>query len=298
MCETQDIESWGKNALTRRQLGALGATGVAAACAPMASEDGSSTAAAPASGSGIVERTVEFATADGTQDGEFFHHKSRKAPGVIMWPDIAGIRPAKRQMARRLAEAGYAVLLANPYYRDVKGQQFADFAAFAGGDGFAKVGPWRGRFTTDTILTDARAAAGWLRQQTAVDTARGIGAQGYCMTGSFAVIAPSAAPEIKAGASFHGGGLVREGDPKSPHRTIEGNNRYLIAIARNDDAKAPGDKDALRAAAAAAKAQAEIEVYAADHGWCVPDSPSYDAGEAERAWARLLDLYGALHTPL
>ena len=293
MCETQDIESWGKAALTRRQLGAIGATGVAAACAPMASE-GSSTAAATQDSNGIIERAVEFATADGTQDGEFFHRKGSKAPGVIMWPDIAGIRPAKRQMARRLAEAGYAVLLANPYYRDVKGQQFADFAAFAGGDGFAKVGPWRGRFTTDTILTDARAAAEWLREQTAVDHDRGLGAQGYCMTGSFAVIAPSASPELKAGASFHGGGLVREGDPKSPHRTIEGGNRYLIAIARNDDAKSPGDKDAIRAAADAVGAKAEVEVYGGDHGWCVPDSPSYDAAEAERAWGRLLVLYKAL----
>ena len=293
MCETQDIENWARSALTRRQLGALGATGVAAACAPMASE-GSNRSAASANGSGIVERTVEFATADGTLDGEFFHHRTRRAPGVIFWPDIAGIRPAKRQMARRLAEAGYAVLLANPYYRDVKGQQFADFAAFAGGDGFARVGPWRGRFTTDTILTDARAAAGWLREQTAVDSRRGIGAQGYCMTGSFALIAPSASPDVNAGASFHGGGLVRDGDPKSPHRTIEGGNRYLIAIARNDDAKSPGDKDALRAAAAAAKATAEIEVYPADHGWCVPDSPSYDQAEAERAWSRLLALYAQL----
>ena len=293
MCETQDLENWAKTGLTRRQLGAIGATGMAAACAPMASE-GSSTAQASSSGSGIVERTVEFKTADGTQDGEFFHQTGRRAPGVIFWPDIAGIRPAKRQMARRLAAAGYAVLLANPYYRDVKGQQFADFAAFAGSDGFAKVGPWRARFTTDTIQTDARAAAGWLREQTAVDTDRGLGAQGYCMTGSFAVIAPSAAPELDAGASFHGGGLVREGDPKSPHRMIEGGNRYLIAIARNDDAKSPGDKDAIRAAAAAANAPAEIEVYAGDHGWCVPDSPSYDAGEAERAWARLMVLYETL----
>jgi carboxymethylenebutenolidase len=38
-------------------------------------------------------------------------------------------------------------------------------------------------------------------------------------------------------------------------------------------------------------APAEIEVYPADHGWCVPDSPVYDAAQAERAWARLLALY-------
>lgn len=288
MCETSELENWGRGALTRRQMGALGAAGAAAACAPM-SGNGASAGGSVA----ISERTVQFATPDGTLDGEFFHRANAKAPGVILWPDIAGIRPAKRQMARRLAEAGYAVLLANPYYRDVKGQQFADFAAFAGSGGFQSVGPWRARFTADTILTDARAAAGWLRQQKEVDTARGIGAQGYCMTGSFAVIAPSATAELNAGASFHGGGLVTAGDAKSPHRLMEASNRYLIAIAKNDDAKAPTEKDALGEAATASKISAEIEVYPADHGWCVPDSPSYNAAEADRAWGRLLALYQA-----
>lgn len=288
MCQQSEVEDWGRATLTRRQIGAIGAAGAAAACAPMAG-DGT---AKPA-GSAVVERSISFPTPDGTLDGEFFAVRGRKAPGVILWPDIAGIRPAKRQMARRLAEAGFAVLLANPYYRDVAGQQFADFAAFAGAGGFQKVGPWRGRFTTETILTDARAIAGWLRQQKEVDTARGIGAQGYCMTGSFAVVAPAATAELRAGASFHGGGLVRAEDSRSPHRMIEASNRYLIAIAQNDDAKAPGDKDALRAAATAANAPAEIEVYPADHGWCVPDSPSYNATEAERAWGRLLAIYQA-----
>ena len=287
MCEEGQVENWG-NALTRRQIGALGAAGAVAACAPMAREG------AARGGSAIAGRAVSFATPDGSLDGEFFAAGKRKAPGVILWPDIAGIRPAKRQMAARLAEAGYAVLLANPYYRDVKGQQFADFADFAGNGGFEKVGPWRARFTTDTILADTRAAAAWLRQQKEVDTARGLGAQGYCMTGSFAVVAPAATPELEAGASFHGGGLVKASDPKSPHKMIEATGRYLIAIARNDDAKSPGDKDALRAAAAAARAPAEIEVYPADHGWCVPDSPSYDQAEAERAWGRLLALYETL----
>ena len=293
MCDTNDLENWARGTLTRRQMGVIGAGGMAAAtasaCAPMA---GGGT---PAAGGRVTERSVSFATPDGTLDGEFFTRKrGGKAPGVILWPDIAGIRPAKRQMARRLAEAGYAVLLANPYYRDVAGQQFADFAAFAGGGGFQKVGPWRGRFTSDTILTDARAIAAWLRTQKEVDTARGIGAQGYCMTGSFAVVAAAATPELNAGASFHGGGLVREGDAKSPHRMMEASNRYLIAIARNDDAKAPTEKDALRAAATAGKVAAEIEVYPADHGWCVPDSPSYLPAEAERAWGRLLALYAHL----
>lgn len=291
MCRESEVEKWARAELSRRQMGAgigaLGAATAVAACAPMDS------GAAAAGSATVQERSVQFATPDGTLDGEFFTVGKRKAPGVILWPDIAGIRPAKRQMARRLAEAGYSVLLANPYYRDVKGQQFADFADFAGNGGWGKVTPWRGRFNADTILTDARAIAGWLRQQKEVDTARGIGAQGYCMTGSFAVIAPSATPELNAGASFHGGGLVRANDAKSPHRMMEASNRYLIAIAKNDDAKAPAEKDVLRETATAGKVNAEIEVYAGDHGWCVPDSPSYNQAEADRAWTRLLALYQA-----
>lgn len=290
MCDERELAQWGRAAVTRRQLGVLsvtGATGALAACAPMTGGRASTAAA-------LEEDPVSFATADGTLDGEFYRRPGTRAPGVLLWPDIAGIRPAKRMMARRLAKAGHAVLLANPYYRDARGQQFADFADFAGNGGWEKVGPWRGRFTTATIMTDARAAAAWLMRQPAVDNRRSIGTQGYCMTGSFALIGPAAAPEIRAGASFHGGGLVRDADPQSPHRMLRPAGRYLIAIARNDDAKAPAEKDALRAAAAAAKAPAEIAVYPADHGWCVPDSPSYNQAEAERAWTRLLALYDTL----
>lgn len=283
MCDDAKLAEWARTGLTRRRFGGLSLAGAAAACAPMSSTD----SAAPAA---LSEEKVSFPTGDGTLDGEFYHPATGKAPGVIFWPDIAGIRPAKRQMARRLAGAGYAVLLANPYYRDAAGQQFADFADFAGLGGFKKVSPWRGRFNADTIIGDQRAAAAWLLQQDAVDTARGVGTQGYCMTGSFALIGPAAAAEIRAGASFHGGGLVRD-DASSPHRMFQAGDHYLIAIGQDDDAEAPGDKAALRSAADAAGAQAEIEVYPADHGWCVPDSPSYDAVQADRAWARLLALY-------
>lgn len=114
------------------------------------------------------------------------------------------------------------------------------------------------------------------------------------MTGSFALIAPASTSSIKAGASFHGGGLVKANDAKSPHRMMEAPARYLIAIARNDDAKAPQEKVVLRETAEReGRIAAEIEVYSADHGWCVPDSPSYNAAEAERAWGRLLATYRA-----
>ena len=284
MCDERQVAQWARRTINRRTFGVGAMAGAAAACTSV--ETGASEQAA----NGVQHRMVTFATSDGTMDGEFFHPASGSHPGVILWPDIAGIRPAKRKMAERLAMAGYAVLLANPYYRDAAGQQFEDFADFAGNGGWGKVTPWRSKFDARTISTDARACAGWLMKQAEVDSDRGIGTQGYCMTGSFAVVAPSADDHIHAGASFHGGGLVRDGEG-SPHRLLRADAHYLIAISQDDDAKAPADKTALRSAADAARTTAEVEVYPADHGWCVPDSPAYDEPQAERAWARLLALY-------
>lgn len=285
MCEQSDLDQWAKQAVSRREFGAFGGFAALAACAPVATGE--------RSGQGhLAERRVDVSTPAGTMDGEFYYLAGTRNPGVLFWPDIGGIREAKRMMARRLASAGYAVLLANPYYRDVAGEQFSDIADFRARDGFAKVTPWREKLTAEAIAADAAAAAGWLDAQEAVDPQRGIGSQGYCMSGSFTIWAAAASSRIRAAGSFHGGGLVRDGGA-SPHRMLNAENTYLIAIARNDDASAPGDKLALREAADAAGAKAEIEVYAADHGWCVPDSPSYNEPEAERAWARLLALYKA-----
>lgn len=290
MCDQDNLARWARSALDRRSFGAGALAASVAACAPVGDSGQAGTASSAARG--VVRENVTFATADGTLDGEFYHAPGTKAPGVVLWPDIAGIRPAKRQMAQRLAAAGYSVLLANPYYRDVAGQQFAEFADFAGNGGWDKVTPWRSKFSVDTIKRDDAACAEWLAGRATVDAARGMGVQGYCMTGSFALIGPAASPRIRAGGSFHGGGLVRAEGP-SPHKTLRAGAHYLVAIGQNDDAKAPAEKDALRAAATAAGAMAEIEVYPADHGWCVPDSPSYDEIQAERAWARLLATYKA-----
>lgn len=285
MCDERQLADWAARGLSRRGFGAGALAGAAAACAPKASEKTEGTSPE------IISETVSFPTSAGTLDGEFFRPSEGKHPAVLFWPDIAGIRPAKRQMATRLAKEGYAVLLANPYYRDVAGQQFADFADFAGNGGFQKVTPWREKFSIDTIQTDASAAADWLLAQKGVDAARGMGTQGYCMTGSFAIVGAAAVPQMKAAASFHGGGLVRDEDP-SPHEMLKPDVRYLILIAQNDDAKQPQAKVALQDFAQSIGCEAEIKVYPADHGWCVPDSPSYDEEQAERAWKRLLDLYG------
>ena len=288
MCDQQQLDAMGSATagLNRRQFGAMGAAGAAgaiAACAPMEAGTG-----------GLVETNVTFPAPGGTMDGVFIHRAGTKSPAVILWPDIAGLRPAKVAMGRRLAEAGYAVLVANPYYRSVAGVQFEDFDAFREANGFQAVGPWREKNTPEAVMESARAIVGWLDAQDAVDTSRGIGNQGYCMTGSWTILSAAAVPDrIKAAASFHGGGLVGDA-PTSPVNLLDDmadDAAALIAIAKNDDANAPDDKTALRTAADAAGLNAEIEVYQGDHGWTVLDSPVYLEAEAERAWANLLELY-------
>lgn len=281
MCEETDFGSNGGLGVTRRSFAAGGALAGLAACTSIDAARGSG---------GLTEAMVSVPSPDGPMDA-FFVHPARRAPAVILWPDIAGVREAKKAMARRLAGDGYAVIVPNPYFRDVPAPQFADFADFVAQKGFQKVTPWRTKLGPETIGRDARALVAWLDAQRAVDTRKGIGNQGYCMTGGYTIHSVAAVPNrIKAAASFHGGGLASD-RPDSPHRMLKPGAGYLIAIARDDDAKQPAAKTMLREAADAAGAAAEIEVYPADHGWCVPDSPAYNAAEADRAWGRLLAFY-------
>jgi carboxymethylenebutenolidase len=148
--------------------------------------------------------------------------------------------------------------------------------------------------TPETAQVDAKAFIAFLDQQSAVDTRRKVGTTGYCMGGPLVLQTAAAVPErIGAGASFHGGGLVTD-KPDSPHLLIPMMKaQFLIAIAENDDAKQPAAKDTLRTAFAAAKLPAEIEVYAGtQHGWCPTDSHVYDHDQAEKAWSRMLALFG------
>lgn len=274
-----------RKGLSRRDFAAMGAAGAA-----MLAWNGAAAAEA-----GLTERMVQVPTPDGTCDAFFVHPAKGAHPGVILWPDIAGLREAKQVMARRLAAAGYAVLVVNQYYRGAKAPVLASFAEWRTPAGQAKITPLREALTAEAVTRDGKAYAAWLDGQAAVDKRRKIGTQGYCMGGPFTVRTAFAAPErVGAAASFHGGGLVGDA-ADSPSKLLDKTKAsYLFAIARNDDARAPGDKDALRAAANAAKRPAEIEVYPADHGWCVPDSPVYDHVQADRAWGRLLALYAKL----
>jgi carboxymethylenebutenolidase len=238
----------------------------------------------------VAELDVNVTTPDGSADCYFVHPSSGAAAGVLVWPDIFGLRPAFRQMGKRLAEAGYSVLVVNPFYRVKK----APTAEAGSATPMPQVMPLAQGLSETTHMADAKAFIGWLDQQSAVAKDRKIGTQGYCMGGPIAFRTAAAVPErIGAVASFHGGGLVTD-KPNSPHLQAAATKaQFLIAIASNDDARSPNDKTTLRETFAKANLPAEIEVYAdAAHGWCPPDSRVYNEAQAEKAWSRLLALYG------
>ena len=268
--------------LTRREFGALSVGAGLAMLLPRA-----------AAALEVTAADIEVSTPDGMADCHFVHPSSGAHPGVLIWPDALGLRPAFEQMGRRLAESGFAVLVVNPYYRTVRAPVLPEGASFRDEATRKKIFPLMRSLSPETNVTDARAFVGFLDGRDAVASGRKMGTMGYCMGGSITMRTAAALPDrIGAGASFHGGRLVTDA-PDSPHLLVDKMRaHYLFAIAENDDKKDPEAKNVLRDAFAAAGLPAEIEVYAGTlHGWCPPDSAVYHEAQAERAWSRLLALF-------
>jgi carboxymethylenebutenolidase len=264
--------------VTRKQFGVLLGAGVAMML-PQA-----------ANAVTVTETDVTIKTPDGSADCYFVHPASGTAPGILMWPDIFGLRPAFRQMGKRLAESGYSVLVVNPFYRAKK----APTAEAGGATPIEDLRPLARTLNETTHMADAKAFIGWLDEQKSVAKNRKVGTQGYCMGGPIAFRTSAAVPDrVGAVASFHGGGLVTDA-PNSPHlHAAKTKAQFLVAIADNDDKRSPNDKTTLKETFAKANLPAEIEVYTdAAHGWCPPDSRVYNEPQAEKAWSRLLALYG------
>lgn len=237
----------------------------------------------------VTESDVTVPTPDGSADCYFVHPASGSAAAVLVWPDIFGLRPAFKQMGKRLAESGYSVLVVNPFYRMKK----APTSEGGGATNIQDVMPLARALNETTHMTDAKAFIGWLDEQKSVDKKKKVGTQGYCMGGPIAFRTAAAVPgRVGAVASFHGGGLVTDA-PNSPHlQASKTKAQFLIAIAENDDKRLPNDKTVLKETFEKAGLAAEIEVYGAAHGWCPPDSRVYNQELAEKAWSRLLALYG------
>ncbi|MEM8773112.1 MAG: dienelactone hydrolase family protein [Pseudomonadota bacterium] len=278
-----------RKALTRRRF-----TAGASAALAAGGLAGSAFAASKSDRGDLTETAVAVLTPDGEADALFIHPTDGAHAAVIFWPDIHGVRPAFFDMARRLASEGYAVLAVNPYYRTHAGQLFFDGKTFRDPGGRELVTPHYRALSPATVVTDGKALTAWLDKQSAVDAARGVGAVGFCMTGSWTLRAAAAVPDrIKAPCSFHGGGLVTE-EANSPHLLADKiSGGVLIAIAENDHERQPDAQGTLIASFEAAGVPAEIEVYEdAMHGWVPTDSRAYNPEQSERAWNRMLALFG------
>jgi carboxymethylenebutenolidase len=262
--------------ITRRQFGVLLGAGVAMMLPEVTNAQA------------VTEREVEIKTPDGTADSYFVHPASGAAAGVLIWPDIFGLRPAMRTMGKRLAQSGYSVLVVNPFYRVGK-------PTATGATPIKEMMNFRKGMSQTTDMSDAKAFIAWLDAQPQVNKNRRVGVQGYCMGGPMSFNTAAAVPNrIGAVASFHGGGLVNEKlGANSPHLLAAATKAsFLIAVAENDDKNNPNEKNVLKETFDKAKLMAEIEVYPAAHGWCPPDTQVYNEPAAEKAWSRLLALYG------
>jgi len=243
----------------------------------------------------VVEKDVNVPMASGVADSALFYPEGKGPwPAVLVWPDILGLRPVFREMGRRLAAEGYVVLVPNPFYRNAKAPIVDGSFDFSKPEDRAKVMPLAAALTADANISDAKSYTTFLDAQPQTNKEKKMGVQGYCMGGPLTFRTAATRPDrIGAAATFHGGGLVAIG-ANSPHlQAAKTKAQFLIAIASNDDQRAPTDKDVLKETFGKANLPAEIEVYAgSQHGWCPPDSGVYSEPLAEKAWARLLVLYG------
>jgi len=285
MCDEhyeEDVKANKQSMLSRREFGAMSVAAGMAMLLPRAE-----------GAVAVTESDVNIKTPDGTADCYFVHPASGTGAGVVVWPDILGLRPGFRTMGKRLAESGYSVLVVNPFYRSKKAPVIAEGAKFSDPAVSAAVRSLAGALNPTTHVTDAKAFVAWLDTQASVSKTRKIGTTGYCMGGPMVMRTAAAVPQrVGAAATFHGGGLASTA-ADSPHLLVpQMKAQSLHCVAQNDDQRDANAKVLLKEAFDKAKLPTEIEVYPAMHGWCAIDSEQYNMEQAERAHARLLVLFG------
>jgi carboxymethylenebutenolidase len=286
MCDDSDFDRmmdyFRRTGMSRRQFGALSVGAALGSVVPVIAD------ARELQGS-----DVDIRTPDGICDAYFVHPAQGAWPAVLIWPDIMGLRPAFKEMAQRLAQSGYAVLVVNPFYRMKRAPTSPPHPNLDDPATRAAVMGMAAGLTAKTAATDANALVPWLDDQAAVDKKRKMASSGYCFGGPYTLRTAAAFPNrVGAIASFHGAPMVTD-KPDSAHLLIQEIKVHaLIAIAESDDNKEPNVKTVLREAFDRAHLSAEIEVYKGTaHGWCPIDSMAYNHDQAEKAWARQLAIF-------
>ncbi|MFE0799274.1 dienelactone hydrolase family protein [Streptomyces sp. NPDC058812] len=238
---------------------------------------------------------VDVPTDEGTADAYLAHPADgNPRPAVLLYMDAFGLRPRLRNMADRLAGAGYTVLVPNVFYRHgrapvVELPEFIDPGARP--DIFQRLGPIMRSLTPDRAMRDAGAYLRWLADCPAAADGP-VALTGYCMGAALALRTAGTYPDrVAAAAGFHGGNLATEG-PQSPHLVAGDITAELyFGHADHDGSMPPEQQERLAAALTAAGVRHRCEVYGdAPHGYTQADTAAYDPEATERHWEALLDL--------
>lgn len=204
-------------------------------------------------------------------------------PGVIVYMDAFGIRPALLELGQRVADLGYCVLVPDLFYRSGPYETMDPRAIFADPDGFKVLKEkFMAQLDVAKVMADTAALLDFLDVQPDVN-AEHVGTIGYCMGGRFALAAAGTFPaRIAASAAFHGGNLASDA-PDSPHRLApQMRARVFVAGATDDSGFPDAMKERLEKSLADAHVPHAIETWPAHHGWTFRDMPVYDATCFER----------------
>ena len=234
---------------------------------------------------------ISIATADGSCAAHLFTPAAGDGgPAILFYMDAGGIRPAVLDMAQRLADAGYVVLLPDLFYRYGPYGPFDPVEVFKG-DFRAVLGPLMATTGNGTAAEDTGAFLAYLDTRDEV-RGRELGAVGFCMGGGMAIAAAGTHPDrFAAVVSFHGGNLATDA-PDSPSRYAPALEAELYIAAAENDGSYPAEMaDRLEQVLDAANVRYRSETYPAAHGWMMPDFPVYDEAQAERGWVAMLAFF-------
>ena len=240
----------------------------------------------------MIEQAVEIATKDGATT-TFIVHPEREGPYpvVLFFMDAPAIREELRDMARRIATAGYYVMLPNMYYR--KGvMEMADLPPLPQDEARERMFGFMNSLTIPAVMDDADALLDFANRDPAAGPGP-IGTLGYCMSGQYAINFAARRPErVGAAASIYGVRLVTD-EADSPHLAAAKALGELYFACAEHDPWAPLEMvEALDQSIKSRNLNAEVEFYpGVHHGFAFPQRPVYDKPAAERHWERLFALW-------
>lgn len=241
----------------------------------------------------VVASTVTIPMPAGSANALLYHPAGDgRWPAVLMWTDGSGLRPSYDAIGRKIAAEGYVVLIPNTYYRSIVLDGRSDPPAATAEQARERSTQWRAATTEEAIIADSRAYLSFLDAQPQTDRATKAGTIGFDYGSANAFHAARALPDrIGAVAALYPSGTATP-RPNSPHLFIsQSRAAYYVALARNDDAREPGDKDDYRKAFADAGLTGTVEVLPADHGFAVPGEPAFDQAAADASLARALETF-------